>query len=438
MLRSLPGKNNCRNYAVDSILCCLELLHEFKSCTVKIPKKANMNAKQQSISKTKKTQEEFESFCLKLHIGLAIGPTYHVILGSVADNIIKERLEYFIAGPSVKESCELLAMSPSGYLCVSERLWNLFSSLLSKESGVFELQDSINPPNQYSFSKNHAKISPLEDSSKLNIGICKKGYRIVSQEETGISILTNLLKKYATTYDEVLIDNIPKTLKFLSFVEESLSASLKIALSESSNYADILKNEILTNFNQVRRKVIVVFISLKSLNVAEFNSPENISKAQKAFSSIISITQLNGGCCRQFGCDDKLTSALLVWGMDGYIHEKGDTVYAVRAALEIQDKLNELEFSIGIATGSVFSGIIGSDVRCDGTIFGTCVNTAARFMCHSLSHGRIICDKETYNSCSNFFKFLNNGIPEEISIKGNLENMGFHKLIIRCRNVQYC
>jgi len=78
--------------------------------------------------------------------------------------------------------------------------------------------------------------------------------------------------------------------------------------------------------------------------------------------------------------DDKGISILTVFGLPPLSHEN-NSIFGVRAALELQSLLRHLvSFSIGVTTGTVFSGIIGSRRRCDHTILGDAVNLAARYL----------------------------------------------------------
>jgi len=78
--------------------------------------------------------------------------------------------------------------------------------------------------------------------------------------------------------------------------------------------------------------------------------------------------------------DDKGATLLTVFGLPPLSHENV-SMFGVRAALELQSLLRHLvSFSIGLTSGMVFTGIIGSRKRCDHTILGEPVNLAARFL----------------------------------------------------------
>ena len=86
----------------------------------------------------------------------------------------------------------------------------------------------------------------------------------------------------------------------------------------------------LEEFNQIRTRTYV-FIRFPTLDVAEFSNPSIINLAQTLLNIVIKISQKNGGCCRQFGCDDKTTTILLVWGMEGFAQERGESYHAMKS-----------------------------------------------------------------------------------------------------------
>lgn len=62
--------------------------------------------------------------------------------------------------------------------------------------------------------------------------------------------------------------------------------------------------------------------------------------------------------------DDKGTVFIGVFGVPPFSHED-DSVRGLHAALDISDALDEIGFknSIGVTTGRVFTGSVGSNVR---------------------------------------------------------------------------
>ncbi len=86
--------------------------------------------------------------------------------------------------------------------------------------------------------------------------------------------------------------------------------------------------------------------------------------------------------------------ALAVCGLPGHAHQDNPR-RALVAALEIQSELSgpNRHVSIGIASGDVFCGAVGTEKRAEYTVLGESVNRAARLA--SLAAGRILTDDIT-------------------------------------------
>jgi class 3 adenylate cyclase len=84
------------------------------------------------------------------------------------------------------------------------------------------------------------------------------------------------------------------------------------------------------------------------------------------------------------------------------VGHENDTLHAVRCALQMiqeRDELNatsrhQLEMGIGIATGKVVAGCMGSTDRLNYTVLGERVNLASR-LCSHAGPGQIVIDQTT-------------------------------------------
>ena len=101
---------------------------------------------------------------------------------------------------------------------------------------------------------------------------------------------------------------------------------------------------------------------------------------------------------------------------------QNDGVQAVRAGLAMQAKnrvLNEgrkergfppFEIGIGINTGEVFTGYIGSPERLDYSVIGDHVNIAAR-LCSVAGPGQVIIGQQTYEAIEDIIDVRSAGTP---------------------------
>ena len=402
--------NNAENRAVDATLCSLELLQVFKNYQIPVPRKkeysdtkntdndsnnvtnrrlSKRNSKTNFVDLLKRTSissssyneqdddnqqydnlSEIELIPLKIHIGLAMGELCHIIVGlpnfqndSSANEInskqhssnIKGRLEYCISGSVVKEAGDLLNAAKSGEISISANCWFIVKEKLElsfKNTGKYWNSFKIRDEPNGLIPGSVMKITDKGKKEQKAFGKDIQNGRLINQDDHGMIDAMQMMQSITTVLEkgEGNIsqhgDNRQLQVASLAYIEESLSKYLLSSSTSSDESRD---------YNQIR-SIISVFIRFSSLDVSSFSNPETVDKANKALCICLQESRKQGGCCRQFGCDDKAATILLVWGMEGYAHERGEAVHAVSAALEISKGLKPIfgkEFSIGIASGPV-------------------------------------------------------------------------------------
>ena len=141
---------------------------------------------------------------------------------------------------------------------------------------------------------------------------------------------------------------------------------------------------------------------------------------------------------RHYGTTDKFTGdgIMVVF----YGEQPGSRDHAARAllcAVEIQIAMNrlrqaqqeaglpELYVGIGINSGRVMSGLIGSDAFRAYTVIGEEVNLAARIEAFSL-RGQVLMSEATYQHCRDFVQA---GAPTEVHVKGRRDGVRIRELL---------
>jgi adenylate cyclase len=90
-----------------------------------------------------------------------------------------------------------------------------------------------------------------------------------------------------------------------------------------------------------------------------------------------------------------------------------------------QDNLPDLYIGVGISTGSVMAGLVGSDPYRAFTVIGEDVNLAARIEAFSL-RGQVLMSEATYEACRDLVQA---GEPMEVYVKGKSERVRIREVL---------
>lgn len=170
-----------------------------------------------------------------------------------------------------------------------------------------------------------------------------------------------------------------------------------------------------------KQKATILFADIRSFtSISEHMAPEQvIGMLNEYFDAMVKIIFNHNGILDKFVGDELMaTFGVLEESEQGPLN-------ALNAAIAMQNKTTELmsdfifkkyptfEIGIGINTGEVVMGNVGSKNRMDYTVIGDTVNVAARL--EQMAEGNsIMVGEETYNSCRPYIQMRLKG---EIKVK---------------------
>lgn len=160
------------------------------------------------------------------------------------------------------------------------------------------------------------------------------------------------------------------------------------------------------------RRVSVMFVNLPDLN-----ETVPLERAQAIMEALQTALYRYEGSVGALSVDDKGITLVAALGLPPLAHED-DAVRAVEAARAIQTALRELGVrnNIGVTTGRIFCGTVGSERRREYTILGDTVNLAARLMQKATDD--IFCDQATCQAARKRVRF--ESLPA-LALKGKAE-----------------
>jgi adenylate cyclase len=191
--------------------------------------------------------------------------------------------------------------------------------------------------------------------------------------------------------------------------------------------ATLLKNQDDLVLKSTRKKITVMFCDVKNFTtISEKSDPEQLlNNLNELFNIIVNTIFENNGTVDKFIGD----CIMAYWGDP--IASDDDAYMAVKTALEIKKRVNELKITnakenkiifdvkIGINTGDALLGLAGSEKIMSYTAMGDAVNTASRLEsnCSKLEKD-ILMSKATFDATSGNIIALEAGT---INVKGKEE-----------------
>jgi adenylate cyclase len=182
-----------------------------------------------------------------------------------------------------------------------------------------------------------------------------------------------------------------------------------------------------------RREITVLFADIRSFSILaeKMEAEEVVSMLNQFFSVMVDIIFSNKGILDKF-IGDRL---MALFGLIPSDHT--NSCDAIKAAIEMQDAAEELmrkragqnketfEIGIGINTGIVILGNVGSENRMDYTAIGDSVNVASRLE-QIARGGEIIIGEQTHHQAHGRFRTRKRG---EIQVKNKIKPVVCYKVL---------
>ena len=279
---------------------------------------------------------------LRLHMGIGAGKLQEFYIGG-----LNGRWEYLVAGEPIAQVGLAETAAGIGEVCVSLTAWELIKDLFLGTllaSNVVRLEG-------------FNLLTSVADRRLLNIG-----------KSPPIAI-----------YDEM---------------QERLERYVSVGVVERLKVGQ-------TDWLGDLRRVSVMFLNLPGI---DYDTDGVLDFISTIINSIQNILQVYEGTLNKFLVDDKGSTLVIGFGLPPFSHED-DSVRCAIAGMALLENLRSLGLQpkIGIATGTCYSGVIGSQQRREYTIIGAVVNLAARLM--QAAQDGILCDERTFELAKTRIQF---------------------------------
>jgi class 3 adenylate cyclase len=324
---------------------------------------------------TKEFGENGESLVLCLHIGLGAGELTFFQAGGIQD-----RYEYVCAGNPINQATIAEPMAQNGETVVSPQAW--------EEIKNYAFGEEVDPAYHPGFMKllkmntKHVTYPTVRHAALEAIRVSRGNVNMLSHHYQQLRLLAS--KRYMPPH------------VYRQMVRGTMSYVCEM------------------------RTFSILFLQIDGVDVS---TDEGIVLAQKFMVGIGEACDRNEGAVNKFVVDDKGLLFVLLFGQPPEVHTD-DPLRAIMAGFHILQVLAGLDVRgrVGISTGCVYCGTIGSERRQEYTIMGNDVNQAARLM-SAAEYGTIYTDIETSRVVKQDLRFTEVGA---LQVKGKDDAVKIH------------
>ncbi|MFZ0242519.1 MAG: adenylate/guanylate cyclase domain-containing protein [Desulfobacterales bacterium] len=175
----------------------------------------------------------------------------------------------------------------------------------------------------------------------------------------------------------------------------------------------VVSGQLTVEKGGVSRVATVMFVDIRGFTAMSERTPpgEVLQMLNEYFEVVVSVVFRYEGTVDKFMGDE----IMVIWGAP--IAHGDDPARAVRAALAVRDELEAfnrsrraankppIQIGIGINTGTLVAGYIGSSQTMSYSVIGDTVNTASR-LCSAAREGQIIISENSRNCIANGFDLV--------------------------------
>jgi adenylate cyclase len=193
-------------------------------------------------------------------------------------------------------------------------------------------------------------------------------------------------------------------------------------------------NKVTDNrYESVQKQVTILLSDLRGFTAMseKHQAAELIDLLNRYFHKMSEIILKHGGTIDKFMGD----SVMALFGAPTDLED--DLERAIACSVEMQLAMNEINdtnqalgmstifMGIGINTGTVFAGNLGSDLHREYTVIGNEVNLASRVEAHSL-RGQIVLSENTYQLARDYIEV---GTVNDVLVKGVSKKVRLYELL---------
>ncbi|KAI8851105.1 nucleotide cyclase [Chytridium lagenaria] len=324
---------------------------------------------------TKGDEGQQRSYSLSLHVALAEGHGSHIIIGNPS-----ERLDYLVYSDRLRDIGKMLDGTKSGELGIPLDLalsLQLEGFASRTDTGFFVFKGEPLKLALDVVRNSCAASKPLLRRTEIFRSDVNDTKLSMRSHEDDSKLLKNFVNKS-------ILWRLEEQVEPAQDVSDSSSLSRKISLRlrapEKALYGGVIRTEY--------RTISILFIKI--------NNTFDSMIAQKLFTLLLDKLKTFDGVFQQYSVDDKGQSMLACFGLPPFIHEKC-ALFAVKAGASFMSDLGQkqlMNITVGITTGDILFGTVGTENRRDTALLGDMINVAARLL--SLhKNGMIVMDDYT-------------------------------------------